>query len=93
MSEYEKNLQRLHAVAQEHELILNPDAARVEKVVGLMTENYTAVGEYVCPCKQQHKPPVKGADALCPCPEMMEEVAQQGHCFCRLFFDPKFTAG
>jgi len=93
MEEYERNLQRLRTIAQERELVLNPDEARVEKVVGLMTENYTAVGQYVCPCKQEHKPPVKGADTLCPCPEMMDEVAKDGHCFCRLFFNSKAVAG
>ncbi|MBN1911388.1 MAG: hypothetical protein JW818_16715 [Pirellulales bacterium] len=86
MEAYDENLRRLQAVAEKEGLILNPDQERVQKVVGLMTENFTAVGEYVCPCKQQHKPPVKGADTLCPCPEMMDEVAQEGHCFCRLFF-------
>ncbi|MBN2022220.1 MAG: hypothetical protein JW809_05455 [Pirellulales bacterium] len=91
MTEYKKNLQRLRGVARMRGLTLNPDAARVQKVVGLMTENFAVVGEFVCPCKQKHKPPIKGADTLCPCPEMMEEVARQGHCFCRLFFDPKFA--
>jgi ferredoxin-thioredoxin reductase catalytic subunit len=92
MSEYEKNLARLRSIASEKQLVLNPDEARVQKVVGLMTENFTAVGEYVCPCKQQNKPPVKGADTLCPCPEIMDEVSKEGHCFCRLFFTPEAAA-
>lgn len=88
MTEYEKNLQRLQKIAQEQGLALNPDQERVEKVVGLMTANFEAVGEYICPCKQKSKPPVKGADILCPCPEMAEEIEKSGHCFCRLFFSP-----
>ena len=89
MKEYDENLQRLTAFADEQGLVLNPDKARVEKVVGLMTENFSAVGEYVCPCKQTNKPPVKGTDTLCPCPEIWDEVANEGHCFCRLFFKPE----
>jgi ferredoxin-thioredoxin reductase catalytic subunit len=68
---------------------LNPDPERVKKVVGLMTANFEAVGEYICPCKQQNKPPVKGADTLCPCPEMGMEIEESGHCFCRLFVAPE----
>ena len=89
MSEYENNLSRLQAIARDKELVLNPDEARAQKVVGLMTDNFTAIGEYVCPCKQKNKPPVKGQDTLCPCPEMMDEVSKEGHCFCRLFFTPQ----
>lgn len=86
---YETNLTRLQTIAREHQLELNPDAARVQKVVGLMTENFAAVGEYVCPCKHEHKPPQKGLDKTCPCPEWLDEVAQDGHCFCRLFYAPE----
>ena len=89
MSEYERNLKRLRAIASEKRLVLNPDETRVQKVVGLMTDNFTSIGEYVCPCKQKHKPPVKGQDTLCPCPEMKDEVSKDGHCFCRLFFTPE----
>ncbi|MBN1590696.1 MAG: hypothetical protein JW888_14375 [Pirellulales bacterium] len=92
MSEYDKNLARLQTIANEEQLVLNPDEARVQKVVGLMTENFAAVGEYVCPCKQKNKPPLKGVDTLCPCPELMKEIAEEGHCFCRLFFTPEAVA-
>ncbi|MBP7937597.1 MAG: ferredoxin:thioredoxin reductase [Phycisphaerae bacterium] len=83
---YEQNLRRLSDAAAKHGLVLNPDEARVQKVVGLMAENYDAVGEWVCPCKQQHKPAQKGMDKICPCPEWLDEIAKDGHCFCRLFF-------
>ncbi len=86
---YEVNLKRLNAIARDRGLILNPDPARVEKVVGLMTENFLAAGEYICPCKQQHKPAQKGMDKTCPCPEWLEEIARDGQCFCRLFLKPQ----
>lgn len=86
MTEYEKNLNRVKEIAEENGWILNPDEERIKKVVGLMTDNFVAVGEYVCPCKQQYKPPVKGKDKLCPCSEVADEVNTDGHCFCKLFY-------
>jgi ferredoxin-thioredoxin reductase catalytic subunit len=85
-SAYQVNYQRLKDVAEQHGLMLNPDEARVAKVVGLMAQNYDTVGEWICPCKQQHKPPQLGKDKTCPCPEWLDEIANQGHCYCRLFF-------
>lgn len=86
---YKTNLERLSALARDHNLVLNPDAARVSKVVGLMTENFLAAGEYICPCKQEHKPAQKGRDKTCPCPEWQDEIASDGHCFCKLFYTPQ----
>ena len=90
MTTYEKNLIRLKEIAEKRELVLNPDQVRLQKVIGLMTENFEAVGEYVCPCKQTNKPPIKGKDILCPCPNMMDEIARDGYCHCRLFFHRKW---
>lgn len=86
MTEYDRNLARLQTIAEKRRLTLNPDQARVQKVVGLMTENFKEHGHYYCPCKQEDGPPVEGTDPLCPCPEMQDEIAQDGHCACRLFF-------
>jgi ferredoxin-thioredoxin reductase catalytic chain len=79
------NRQRLSAIAQERGLRLTKDEKRIEKVAGLMTENYLSCGEWVCPCKQNHQPPVSGKDITCPCPTLMEEIAAKGTCHCRLF--------
>lgn len=90
--EYDANLKRLEEIAKKQGLKLNPDAARVEKVVGLMTTNFLATGEYICPCKQQNKPPQKGKDKTCPCPEWLSEIGKQGHCFCRLFYTSELAS-
>jgi len=47
MTHYEEYLIRLQKVARERELVFNLDQARVQKVVGLMTVNFEAVGEYI----------------------------------------------
>ncbi len=83
---YENNLKRLKDIAAQHGLTLNPDSERIRKGVALMAANFDAVAEWICPCKQQHKPPRKGMDATCPCPEWIDDIRRDGHCFCRLFF-------
>jgi len=86
LKEYDENLIRLQKIANDRNLVLNPDQARKQKVISLMTENNKAVGEYICPCKQKNKPLVKCKDILYPCSDMMAEIARDGHCHCRLFF-------
>lgn len=84
-AEYARLLKELEVLARSEGLILNPDAERLDKVVGLMTENLVATGRRYCPCKQSH-PLDEVVDKVCPCPEWKEEVGSQGSCFCRLFF-------
>jgi len=86
---YGRNIERLKRLAGENGLVLNPDGARVEKVAGLMADNHDLVGEWVCPCKQENRSPVRGVDKTCPCPEWLEEVEQDGCCGCRLFYSPE----
>lgn len=86
--EYDRNLSRVREIAAQHGYLLNPDEERIRKVVGLMTMNHSEFGKYYCPCKQNHPlEPVK--DVLCPCPEIQEEIAKDGHCFCKLFYQKK----
>jgi len=65
--------------------LLDPDQERVEKAVGLMTENLAASGKMFCPCKQSH-PLNSKVDVACPCPEWKADIERDGHCFCRLFY-------
>lgn len=85
MSEYEELRKSLEEMAERSGFILNPDIERLEKVVGLMTENRVLAGQRFCPCKQSH-PLDPGRDVVCPCPEWKSEIEAEGHCFCRLFF-------
>jgi len=87
-----RNIERLEQLAEENGLVLNPDRARVEKVAGLMADNHDLVREWVCPCKQESRPPVRGADKTCPCPEWLDEVRRDGRCGCRLFLSSHRTA-
>ena len=84
-SRYESLLVRMAGVAKRHGYVLNPDKARVEKVLGMMTENLVATGKPYCPCKASD--PINPAtDVTCPCPDWKKEIKKDGHCFCRLFY-------
>jgi ferredoxin-thioredoxin reductase catalytic chain len=83
--EYAANLGRVQTIGRDKGCVLNPDEERVKKVVGLMTRNYLEFGKYYCPCKQSH-PLDPEQDVLCPCPTLEDEVAKEGHCYCRLFY-------
>jgi len=85
LAEHEAAFQRVKAIAEQHGYVLNPDAERVMKVVGLMTENRVNAGRYFCPCKQTH-PLDTVKDTVCPCPSWREEIEKDGHCFCKLFY-------
>ena len=82
---YLETLERARIYAEEQGLSLNPDGERVKKVIGLMTMNLNAAGDYYCPCKQSH-PLDTEKDVLCPCPEIHGEIEADGSCFCKLFF-------
>jgi ferredoxin-thioredoxin reductase catalytic subunit len=84
---YRANQARLREFADREGYVFNADAERVNKVIGLMSRNFQDFGKYYCPCKQSH-PLDPARDTLCPCPEAAREIAQEGHCFCRLFVRP-----
>jgi len=88
------NIERARKVGEELGYVLNPDVERTLKVSNLLVRNSEEFGKYYCPCKQSH-PLDPAKDVLCPCPSVHEEVAKDGHCFCRLFFKPgaKAAAG
>ncbi|MBT3278535.1 MAG: ferredoxin:thioredoxin reductase [Phycisphaerales bacterium] len=83
--EYNATLKRAQACAAKAGWRLNDDTERVEKVIGLMTQNFTTAGDYYCPCKQTH-PLDPQNDVVCPCSEIKAELGNGGCCFCKLFF-------
>ncbi len=83
---YEDNFVRLQKVADEMGIILNPNEARVQRVIGKMTHHLINMGENVCPCKQTTPHPSPGEEILCPCEDLAEEIRRDGKCHCRLFY-------
>jgi ferredoxin-thioredoxin reductase catalytic subunit len=84
-AEYQALSNKVTELATWNRYVLNPDRERIEKVVGLMTENLVASGKMFCPCKQSH-PLNPAVDVTCPCPEWKADIERNGHCFCRLFY-------
>ena len=87
IEEFEALRTKMAGIAADHGLVLNPDAERAAKVLGLMTENLALTGRPYCPCKQS-RPLDPEKDTTCPCPTWREEIEAEGHCFCRLFYRP-----
>jgi ferredoxin-thioredoxin reductase catalytic subunit len=85
------NIERARLVGEKLGYVLNPDMERTLKVSNLLARNFAEHGRYYCPCKQSH-PLDPAKDVLCPCPTVREEVARDGHCFCRLFYRPDAEA-
>uniref|UniRef100_A0A7C1NV14 Ferredoxin:thioredoxin reductase n=1 Tax=candidate division WOR-3 bacterium TaxID=2052148 RepID=A0A7C1NV14_UNCW3 len=81
------NLDRARKVGEKFGLVLNPDLGRALKVANGLARNFAEYGKYFCPCKQSH-PLNPEKDVVCPCPTLMEEIARDGHCHCRLYFHP-----
>jgi ferredoxin-thioredoxin reductase catalytic chain len=79
------NIERARMVGKGLGYVLNPDGARTLKVSNLLARNFAEFGKYYCPCKQSH-PLDPAKDVLCPCPTLADEMAKDGHCFCRLFY-------
>jgi len=86
MTTYDDNLFRLMEIAVNKGLVFNPDDKRVNELVNLMSEDFDKYSFYFCPFKKQNDPPIEGTDILCPCPELDREIAENGYCFCRLFY-------
>jgi ferredoxin-thioredoxin reductase catalytic subunit len=90
--EFKKNLSRIEKIAHIKKYMLNPDTARLEKVIGLMSMNKQSAGKYFCPCKQSHPlDPLK--DVTCPCSELDQQIAKDGNCHCRVFFENNHKKG
>jgi ferredoxin-thioredoxin reductase catalytic subunit len=85
------NIERARRVGEKLGLTLNPDTARTLKVATLLARNFAEHGRYYCPCKQS-EPLDPAKDVVCPCPTLREELARDGHCFCRLYYTPGAAA-
>lgn len=57
--------------ATEHNLVINPSKGMEVYVQNILTFGY-------CPC-DSNRPD-------CPCPESISDVAEKGHCLCRLYW-------
>lgn len=73
-------------VAQRFGYTLNPDEGSLNRLIAQMAKIKEQHGRYFCPCKQHHPIDIK-RDPICPCDTFKDEISNQGHCECHLFFD------
>ncbi|HHE46821.1 MAG TPA: ferredoxin-thioredoxin reductase [Bacteroidetes bacterium] len=78
-------LQYLRKVADRFGYLLNPDEKALDRISRSLTENKVKYGKYYCPCKRHYPLDIK-IDPLCPCKTFKDEIAQNGHCECHIFF-------
>ena len=65
---------------------LNPDEARVELVLKGLIDREAQYGHRYCPCRVVTQDPVINKGLVCPCVYYKDEIAEHGHCACKLFF-------
>ncbi len=75
-------------IAKRFGYTLNPDEVHLRRLGNHLAENKANHGRYFCPCKQ-HYPLQPDVDPVCPCSTFHDEIKQQGHCECHLFYDPE----
>lgn len=75
------------AYAKEHNLRLNSDRAQLRNVLRGLVRNKARFGEQYCPCRIRSGDVEKDRDIICPCIYHKQEIEQEGHCHCNLFFD------
>jgi len=69
------------SVAKENGWLLNPDANLVKKIIRSLVNSQAKFGVPYCPCSIQRSP-----DKVCPCNSVWHDMAEIGHCNCRLYF-------
>ena len=79
------NIERARKVGDTLGYVLNPDTKRALKIANLLAKNEEQSGKRYCPCKQSH-PLDPEKDVVCPCSDVHDEIARDGHCHCWLFF-------
>jgi ferredoxin-thioredoxin reductase catalytic chain len=72
--------------AREHRWILNPDIRQLEIVIRDLVRNEARFGARYCLCRIRRNDPAKDLNIVCPCIFHEEEIAEEGHCYCNLFY-------
>jgi ferredoxin-thioredoxin reductase catalytic chain len=65
---------------------LNMDEKQLGTVIRGLVRNRTKFGHPYCPCRLRSGDEEKDRAIECPCVYHKEEVANQGHCHCNLYF-------
>lgn len=84
--EEEQVLQSSKGYAERKGLVLNTNKKILDLVVLGLVKNLKDKGEAYCPCRPLIGDKEEDEKKVCPCFWHLEEIKQDGHCKCRLFF-------
>jgi len=85
-AEIQKLVEELEGHARAKGFILNPNRKVVENIARVLLKKEATVGARYCPCRVVTGDKEKDKKIICPCVYHVQEVDEDGHCFCRLFF-------
>jgi len=74
------------AYAKGEGLVLNPDEKILNLVISALAKNLNSKGAKYCPCRALTGKKAEDDKKICPCAFHKNEIREQGHCLCRLFF-------
>ncbi|MDD1673708.1 MAG: ferredoxin:thioredoxin reductase [Methanomicrobiales archaeon] len=72
--------------AHAHGFILNPNEKQLNIVLRGLARIKERTGEQYCPCRVRTGEREKDKILICPCTYHGDEIANEGHCHCNLFF-------
>jgi len=88
--ELEEEKERVRKFAQKYAekagFRLNPDKAMLELVIEGLARNKLFYGAQYCPCRPVSGDKEEDKKKICPCIWHKQEIAEDGHCKCMLFF-------
>lgn len=85
MENFEELIKPYKKHADENGFQLNPNEKIVEGIMSGLLRNEEKYGERYCPCRRVTGDKETDKKIICPCIYHADEVAKDGHCFCRLF--------
>ncbi len=85
MSE-EKILKISEEYAKKEGFILNKDKKHMNLIISALSKNQEKYGYQFCPCRVVTGDFEEDRKIVCPCIYHKDEIKQDGHCKCKLFF-------
>ncbi|MEN6442592.1 MAG: ferredoxin-thioredoxin reductase catalytic domain-containing protein [Methanoregula sp.] len=76
-------------VAHKHNWIVNPDEKHLGIVIRGLVRNQEKFGRPYCPCRLRSGDEEKDRAIECPCIYHKDEIENEGHCHCELYFKPE----
>lgn len=87
-----RTMEEVLKIAEENGWVVNPNSKIAESVLRALNRMYERYEVYFCPCKPAlaNKKDENGEYLTkCPCKNAQNEINEDGHCHCNLFFKSK----